>query len=119
MSRIIVGGLILFALLVPIVGATETVLFEDAFESYSLGTLPIGPTGTWCYLDSYSNCEAGWPKVEDDGAGHGQVLHVYSPWSGSRQHPGVIVDIPAIEVGDSLDLSFDLRLNTLASSFLI
>jgi len=119
MNRWVAIGL-LGALVMSLLGLGQTtVLLDDDFENYMLGTLPIGPTRTWCYLDTFSNSDPGWPKVEYDGPTRGQVLHVYSPWTSSRQHPGAIVNIPAISHGESLDLTFDLRLNSSTSYFFL
>ena len=105
-------GIVLIAAVIGFAGVGQaSTLFQEDFESYSIGSLPIGPDATWCYHDIGGSAPADWPQVTQEGGEFGQVLYFRSLYHSFRQQVGAIIDIPPIRAGETLDLSFDVRLN--------
>lgn len=114
----VLAVLVTFASLSLVGTAAETILFFDDFESYAIGPIPISPVHPWTFIDLWGS-SGYWPAVEYDGASSSNVLHILSPGSSQRRNIGTVVELPALDATETLELSWDFRLNAPSKAFFL
>jgi len=118
-AAIAVTAVLLLSWIAPITGvASEQILFQEDFEGYSVGVLPFG-VGEWVLVDDWGQAPTNASGVVNTGGDHGNALRLVATYDNERSGLGARFVIPALEEGEILEVSLDVRLNDSYSYFFV